>query len=335
MDLLIIGGTRFLGRHLVEAAQRRGYGVTLFNRGQSNPGLFPEVEQLRGDRAKDLALLAGRRWDAVIDTCGYRPGDVRASARALAGAVGHYSFISTISVYEDLSAPDVDEDSPVGWLSGGETVEEVTAEVYGPLKVRCEQAVQEVFPGRALILRPGLIVGPHDSSLRFAYWPLRISRGGEVLAPGPPERRVQLIDARDLAEWNLDLIEDMRAGVFNVTGPDRPVAMAALLDLCRQVGGGEATLTWVDEAFLVEQGVGPYVEMPLWIPGQDDTVRIDRALQLGLPLRPLEETVADTLAWSLTLPPDAPRRAGLAPEREAELLALWREQPSPRGARPG
>lgn len=326
MDVLIIGGTRFLGRHLVQAALQRGYHVTLFNRGQTNPELFPEVEKLRGDRAVDLSALAGRRWDAVIDTCGYRPRDVRASARALADAAGHYSFISTISVYEDLSPPDVDEDSPLGWLSGGETVEEVTAEVYGPLKARCEEAVQEALPGRALILRPGLIVGPHDPSFRFTYWPQRAAQGGEVLAPGPPGRMVQFIDVRDLAEWNLDLIEDMRTGVFNVTGPAQPVSMGVILDLCREAGDSEATYTWVDEGFLVDEGVGPYVELPLWIPGQDDRVRIDRALNLGLNLRPIAETIRDTLAWSHTLPPDAPRRAGLAPDREAELLALWRSR---------
>ncbi len=206
MKLLVLGGTVFLGRHLVEAATARGHSVTLFNRGQHNPELYPEVEKLRGDRDSDLSALQGRRWDAVIDTCGYLPRAVRASAELLADAVDHYTFISSISVYADFHTPAMDESAPVGTLAD-ETVEEVTGETYGPLKALCEQAAERALPGRVLNIRPGLIVGPHDPTDRFTYWPVRVARGGEVLAPGRPHVPVQVIDGRDLAEWTVRMVE--------------------------------------------------------------------------------------------------------------------------------
>ena len=199
MKLLILGGTVFLGRHLVEAAQARGHQLTLFNRGQHNPELFAGVEKLRGDRSGDLSALRGRRWDAVIDTCGYIPRIVRASAELLADAVDHYTFVSSLSVYADTSRPGIDESAPVGQLAD-ETVEDITGETYGPLKALCEQAAGRALPGRVLTVRPGLIVGPHDPTDRFTYWPVRVARGGALLAPGRPERRVAFVDVRDLAE---------------------------------------------------------------------------------------------------------------------------------------
>jgi 2'-hydroxyisoflavone reductase len=333
MNLLILGGTVFLGRHLVEAALVAGHRVTLFNRGQHNPDLFPQVEKLRGDRDGGLDALAGRRWDAVIDTCGYVPRLVRASAGLLAGNVDHYTFISSISVYRDLDQAPVDESSPVGVLADA-SVEEITGETYGPLKALCEQAAEAAMPGRVLHVRPGLIVGPHDPTDRFTYWPWRVAQGGDVLAPGRPERRVELIDGRDLAHWILRAVEARRTGVYNATGPAHELTMGDLLQTCRQATGGHATLTWVDEAFLLANGVAPWSELPLWLPEADNGVMaVDcrRAIAAGLAFRPLAETVQDTLAWLQVDKAPAEDglskielRAGMARAREAELLAAWR-----------
>ncbi len=328
MDLLILGGTLFLGRWLVEAARARGHRVTLFNRGRHNPELFPDVEKLRGDRAQDLSALDGRRWDAVIDTCGYAPSVVRASADRLAPRVDRYVFVSTISVYRDWSTPGVDEGGPLAELPEG-AGEAVTGETYGPLKALCEQALEAALPGRALVVRPGLIVGPHDPSGRFTYWPVRAARGGEVLAPGRPEAQVQFIDARDLAEWTVRLVEQGGAGRFNATGPERPLEMGAVLEACAREAGAEPSWTWVDDAFLVEQGVQPYTELPLWIPAGPETAGLNlvdcsRALAAGLTFRPLQATVRDTLEWARAAPEPLPPGAGLAPDRERELLDAWR-----------
>jgi len=329
MRLLVLGGTVFLGRHLVAEALERGYQVTLFHRGQHNPELFPAAERIRGDRTLDLSALRGREFDAVVDTCGYVPRHVAAAAQLLADSVGHYTFISTCSVYA-APQPGADEDAPVGVLTDP-TQEQVTGETYGPLKFLCEQAAFQAMPGRVLVLRPGLIVGPHDPSDRFTYWVHRIAQGDEVLAPGRPERPVQLIDARDLAAWILDLIEGRVTGSFNATGPNYPLTMQAVLHTCRSVSGSDAAFTWVPEAFLLAHGVVPWSELPLWIPEGGPALlelSIGKALAAGLRCRPLGATVGDTLAWDRTLPPDAPRHAGLAGEREAELLALWHGQES-------
>lgn len=334
MQLLILGGTLFLGRHLVDAALARGHQVTLFHRGRTNPDLFPQLEHLLGDRTTDLSPLAGRRWDAVIDTCGYHPPVVRQSAQALADAVDHYTFISSISVYPEFTTPGIDETFPVATLPAGidETVKEITGETYGPLKALCEAAVSATLPGRDLNIRPGLIVGPFDRSDRFPYWPTRIARGGEVLAPGRPGRLVQIIDVRDLAEWTVTMVEGRRTGTYNATGPTQPLTMQAVLDTCLVVAGqaspaptAPAELTWVDDDFLVEQGVGAYSDMPLWIPHEDDTVSIALALNAGLTFRPLADTVRDTLAWDATRPSDEARRAGMGAEREGEVLGAWHE----------
>jgi nucleoside-diphosphate-sugar epimerase len=331
MKLLILGGTVFLGRHLVEAALARGHAVTLFNRGQHNADLYPEVEKLRGDREGDLAALHGRAWDAAIDTCGYVPRVVRASAELLADAVSHYTFISSISVYAGFKELGIDENAAVGVLADP-TVEEVTGESYGPLKALCEQAAEQAMPGRVLNIRPGLIVGPHDPTDRFTYWPVRVARGGEVLAPGRPERHVQVIDVRDLAEWTVRMVEGRQTGVYNATGPEYSLTMGQLLDVCRAVSGSDARFSWVGEDFLAEKEVGPWMEVPLWIPESDpdaagfSDVDCGKAIAAGLSFRDLAETVRATLAWDATRPPDVERRAGLKAEREAELLRGWHER---------
>jgi 2'-hydroxyisoflavone reductase len=325
MKLLIIGGTRFLGRALVDEALALGHDITLFNRGRSNPDLYPDVEQIRGDRDGGLDALAGRRWEAVIDTCGYFPRAVRESAGFLSGMVSHYTLISTMSVYAEPIPAGLEESHPLATMAD-ETVEEITAESYGPLKALCERAATEAMAGRALQVRAGLIVGPHDLSDRFTYWPARVARGGEVLAPGGPDYGVQFIDVRDLARWTLSATEKRLTGPYNVTGPRRPLPLGQLLDTCREISGSDARLTWVDEAFLVAHEVAPYAEMPLWVPaeyGGFNAFNIDKALAAGLAFRPAAETVSDTLAWAATRPADYQWRAGLPAEREKELLDEW------------
>jgi 2'-hydroxyisoflavone reductase len=315
--LLLLGGPRFLGRALADVALERGHDLTLFNRGRTNPDLYPEVERITGDRTGGLSALTDRTWDAVIDTCGFLPDVVRASAEALS-ASGLYCFVSSISVYADFGSP-VDESSPVAEL-GDLPRDEMTNESYGALKALCEDAVRDVFGDRALLVRPGLIVGPYDPTGRFTYWPHRVARGGEVLAPGPPGDPTQFVDVRDLGEWMVSLCESRIAGTFNATNEGTP--WSELLETCRRVTSGDATITWVDDAFLVEQGVGEWMELPLWVTGPEsayfDRVDVSRAVHAGLRFRPLEETVLGAL--ELAAPTDA---AGLSPDREAALLAAW------------
>lgn len=339
LKLLILGGTVYLGRHAVSAALERGHEVTLFHRGRSNPDLFPEAERLIGDRAADLGRLAGRRWDAVIDTSGYLPSVVRASGAALAGTVGHYLFVSTISVYADTEAAAIDESSPVSTLGPGQA-EVLTGETYGALKAGCERALAEVVPATLQVVRAGLILGPHDTTDRSAYWPRRFARGGEVLAPGSGDRPVQFVDVRDLAEWMVRSCESRTTGTFNATGPERTLTMREFLEACRSAAGTQAETTWVDEAFLLERGIKPYSELPLWVPEQHrayGSVNVARAIAAGLRFRPAAETARDALAWERTLPPGPrPPRAGisippgLAPGREAELLEEWKARAAAR-----
>ncbi|MBI5667087.1 MAG: NAD-dependent epimerase/dehydratase family protein [Chloroflexi bacterium] len=332
MKLLILGGTRFLGRHLVEAAQARGHVITLFNRGLSNPNLYPDVEHLRGDRDGDLSALEGRRWDAVIDPSGYVPRIVRASAQLLADAVEHYTFISSISVYPDATIHNLDETAEVARLDD-ETTEDVAA-AYGGLKALCEQAAEAALPGRVLNVRAGLIVGPHDPTDRFTYWPVRVALGGDVLAPGMPERQVQFIDARDLADWIIHMIETLRPGTYNATGPADRLTMGDTLEACRATTGSNATFTWVSDDFLLENEVTPFTEMPLWVPEAYNgllSVNIEKALAAGLAFRPLADTIRDTLAWNATRDEEFSNkglrlRGGMMLEREAELLAKWRKR---------
>lgn len=334
MRILILGGTVFLGRHLVEAALAQGHEITLFTRGISNPELFPEVERLHGDRMdgdEGLALLRKRQWDVVIDTSGYIPRIVRASAQALANSVGLYAFVSTISVYASTSQPGQDESAAVGILADP-SVEEVTGETYGPLKALCEQAVETATPGHALIIRPGLIVGPHDPTDRFTYWPHRAARGGEIAAPGDPSTPVQFIDARDLAAWILRMVERGETGVYNATGPNDPITMGGVLDTCRVVSGADARITWIEDQFLLDAGIAPWTEMPLWIPSSDpdapgfSAIDCRRAQAAGLTTRPLADTAQATLEWAATRPADHHWRAGITSAHEAEVLASWRQR---------
>jgi 2'-hydroxyisoflavone reductase len=328
MRLLVLGGTIFLGRHVVEAALRRGHEVTLFNRGRHGPDLFPASEKLRGDRDGDLAPLRGRRWDAVIDTSGHTPQAVRASAELLAAAVEHYTFVSTLAVYADFPrAPGLDESARIVTLAASPPAA-VSPETIGPLKVLCERALEPAVGDRALVVRAGLLVGPHDPTDRFTYWPHRVARGGEVLAPGVPEQAVQIIDARDLADWILAAAESGRVGVYNATGPAEPLAMQQLLATCEAEGGRDARFTWVDDAFLLSAGVKPRMELPLWMPGARGAGAVDcrRAIAEGLAFRPLAATVRDTLAWDSSRPAATPRRAGITREREQQLLDAWRRR---------
>jgi 2'-hydroxyisoflavone reductase len=323
LRLLVLGGTKFLGRAAVEEALVRGHEVTLFNRGQTNPELFPEAEKLRGDRDGDLAALGGREWDAVIDPSGYVPRVVRASASVLAGSVGHYVFVSSGSVYAEPYAAGYDESAPTVELEDPAS-EEVLRD-YGALKAACEDVVREVFPESHTNVRAGLIVGPHDGSGRFTYWPLRGSLGGDVLAPAPPEQPTQFIDVRDLGAWMVDACERSENGTFNASG--EPVALVSVLEAC-----GVSDPVWVDEAFLLEEGVGPWMELPLWVPREVSPflqMSVAKAVAAGLSFRPVEETARDTLAWACEtgaeLVTETPYgTAGLDPAREAELLEVWR-----------
>jgi 2'-hydroxyisoflavone reductase len=331
MRLLVLGGTKFLGRAVVESALDRGHEVTLFNRGRTNPELFPDVERLVGDRDGDLGALAGRVWDAVIDPSGYLPRHVRASAELLRGSARHYVFVSSISVYDLPSAPWIDESARVVPLV--EEAAGVTGENYGGLKVGCEAVVREVFPGAFANVRAGLIVGPHDPTGRFTYWPVRVARGGDVLAPGNPGRVVQIVDVRDLGAWLVQVAVDRIVGDFNATGPEPSLTMGRLLETCRVVADSDAAFVWVTDQFLLEQGVGPWMELPLWLEPEDAALLqldVSRAIAAGLRFRPLDDTVADTLAWVAAggTPGElasglAIGEAGLAPDREAALLEAW------------
>jgi 2'-hydroxyisoflavone reductase len=319
MHILILGGTQFLGRHAVDVALARGHLVTLFNRGQTRPDLFPDVEKLRGDRDGDLTALTGRDFDAVIDTSGRVPRLVAETLDAL-GAVGHYTFVSTISVYADLSIPPT-ESSPLAELK---EPTEVWEEAYGELKVLCENVVRELLPD-AFIPRPGLIVGPWDPTGRFTYWPTRLAAGGRVLAPLPADADTQVIDARDLAEWIVRAAEERLAGTYNAVGPI--TTREHVLETCRSVAGTDAELVWVDPGFLHEQGVAEWMELPLWL--YDEQYRgmlsVDPApaFAAGLLTRPLAETVRDTLAWALSDEAPSGFPAGLDREKEQAVLDGW------------
>ena len=329
MKILILGGTKFLGRHLVDAALAAGHEVTLFNRGKTDPTLFSNIETILGDREQDIEKLSGREWEAVIDVAGYLPRIVRLSAEVLEPNVSRYVFISTISVYADFKKAGIDESYPVGELAD-ETVEEITGETYGPLKVLCERAVQDIYGERALIVRPGLIVGPHDPTDRFTYWPVRVARGGDVLAPQSPDAATQIIDVRDLAEFIIKLTEENASGVYNATGPDYELTMGKLLDVSKQVSNSNANFSWASVEFLKQNKIEPWSDMPAWIPEDEEgvgfaKVDISKAMQAGLTFRSLEETVRDTLEWATTRPMDHEWRAGLTAEREAEALAKLKE----------
>jgi 2'-hydroxyisoflavone reductase len=319
LRFLFLGGTAFVGRAAVEAALARGHEVTLFTRGETNPDLFPKAEKARGDRSSDP--LPRGEWDAVIDTSGYVPGVVRRSAEHLKDSVDRYLFVSSISVYRDFAAGPT-EDSPreeLGDLSEDTLLEDYSN--YGALKALSEDVVVDVYGERALIVRPGLVVGPHDPTGRFTYWPHRVARGGALVVPAPPEEQVQFVDARDLGVWFIELCERGESAAFNAVQPG--VSWAELVESCLRVTGATAEPIWIAEEFLLEQGVGEWMELPMWIGSRDakglHRADVSRALSAGLTFTPLDETVRGTLDLAETS-----GAAGLRPERERELIEAWR-----------
>jgi 2'-hydroxyisoflavone reductase len=342
LRILILGGTGFTGPFQVRYALSRGHQVTVFNRGKTHPGELPkEAEQLIGDRNGQLDALKGRKWDVVIDNPTTLPVWVRDAAQILKGNVDRYVFISTISVYSDNSKPGMDETGPLAKYEGADPMKETSATLrasnfglYGPLKVMSEMEAEKWFPGKTLIIRPGLIVGPGDESDRFTYWPVRIERGGEILAPGNPTDPVQFIDARDLAEWTIRMVEQGTVGTFNATGPKQKLTMGGMLDGIKAVANPQARFTWVDAKFLEEQKVRPWGDMPVWVPPVGESagfaeVSIKRALDKGLTFRPLSDTTRATLDWfkKQSAERQAKLRAGIKPEREKEVLAAWHARP--------
>jgi 2'-hydroxyisoflavone reductase len=330
--ILVLGGTNFIGPHIVTTALARGHTVTLFNRGKTHTELFPNVEKLRGDRDGQLDALKGRTWDAVVDTSGFVPRIVKMSAELLAPSVKQYIFVSTISVYKQPGTPGMNEDAPLETTSEPES--EDIPKYYGALKALCEQAAEKAMPGRVTTVRPGLIVGPGDPTGRFTHWPSRCADGGEVLAPGDGSTPTQWIDGRDLGDWIVHLIEQGTFGTFNALGPEKKITMREVLDACNAAGGNKAKLTWVDWKFLEQQEVGPWSDMPMWIPTEEDpgfgTMSNARGVKAGLTFRPILDTAKDTLAWLAELPADTPAdkrtrmiSTGIARDKEARVLAAW------------
>lgn len=330
--MLVLGGTRFLGPPVVQAGLDAGYTVTLCNRGKSDPDRFKDLELLEVDRdVGDLTPLRGRKWDLVVDTSGYAPLHVQATGEALRDQVGHYVFVSTVSVYPDQSAAVVDETTATSsatpeQIAAAKTIREASAN-YGPMKAECERAIERAMPGRVTIVRPGLIVGPEDSSDRFTYWPARIARGGEVLAPDDPDAEVQFVDVRDLGVFCFELGAQRKTGVFHGVGFRGRLSFGELLGGCKCTLNTDCTSTWVDEDFLRANKVRPYRDLPLWLPrGQRGHFSTEKAIAAGLRFRPVAETIRDTEAWQRTRPVDHAWRAGLAADRERELLAAWRKR---------
>src|SRR5438552_3215215 len=337
LRILILGGTGFTGPYQVRYALSRGHKVTTFNRGKTHAGELPnEVEQLIGDRNGKLDALKGRQWDVVIDNPTTLPAWVRDAAQILKGNVERYVFISTISVYgEPKTGPD--ETAPTEKYEGAdpykETLEAMKTggyKTYGPLKALSEKEAEKWFLGKTLIIRPGLIVGPRDETDRFTYWPVRIDRGGEVLAPGSTDDPVQFIDPRGLAEWTIRMAENRETGIYNATGSAKPLGIGGMLDGIKAALKSNATFTWVAEDFLTQQKVEPWSDMPVWTGKESGLARakIDRALSKGLTFRPLAETARDTLAWFKSLPQDRQSKlhAGLTSERETEVLSAWHKR---------
>jgi len=327
--LLILGGTGFIGPHLTLEAQRRGWRVTHFNRGKTAAQGMRGVESLVGDRKGQLDALRGRKWDVVIDDTGYIPKYVKMSAELLAPNVGYCLFISSVSVYASFAKPN-DEQAATGALENTD-IEEVTDTTYGPMKALCEQYSRAAFEGRISIVRPGYIVGPLDRSDRFTYWPVRASKGGEMLAPGTPHDPIQVIDVRDLARWMMSLVESRRSGCFNAVSPPGAFTMGALISASRGQSPHAATrVSWVPEEFLAAHWKAEELDLPPWSPLTGDSAAasltpVKPALESGLRCRPLGATVRDTLAWFQSLPPErqAKLRAGLDPVKEKETLRLW------------
>ncbi len=335
LRILILGGTRFIGLHMTALALERGHQLTFFNRGKTHTDRYPEIERIKGDRNGELDGLKGREWDAVIDNSGYVPRHVKLSAELLAPQVKQYVFTSSISVYPDFSSPR-DESSPVGKLPD-ETIEKVDGETYGPLKALCEQAAQRAMPGRTCVIRPGLIVGPDDNTDRFTYWPARAARGGEFIAPGSPQDPFQVIDARDLAAFVINAVENGHNGVYNLVSNVNEFKFGELTDACIAAANKQAPpkdkprAVFLPAAFLEEQKVEPWSDMPVWLPAKGDEAAFAgtsnrAAVAKGLKITPLRKTVNDTLAWHLGRPAEEREKlkSGIAPDKEAAVLAAWK-----------
>jgi len=329
LKVLILGGTGFIGPHQVRYALSRGHEVTLFNRGRTNPGLFPHLETLIGDRDDNLEALRGREWDVVIDNSAILPRWVRQSTEVLSGAVGRYVFVSSTGVFYPYHTTEIPEDGPIGTIDDP-TTEKIDYQTYGALKALSEDVARSAFPDGHLVIRPTYIVGPGDRSDRFTYWTVRIDRGGEVLAPGDPNDATQYIDVRDLTQFMIQLVEQDVSGTFNVVGQQGRLSIAELLYGIRAVTTSTVQFTWVDTEFLMAQGIQ---ELTFWEPPRDETLgmmRIDgsKAFRHGLHVRPLAETAKDTLDWFKLLPPErrARLRSGLTPERERELLTAYAQR---------
>lgn len=337
LRILILGGTGFVGPHQVRYALARGHKVTLFNRGRRSQEWPAEVEQLTGDRNEGaLDALKGREWDVCIDNPTSIPFWVRDVGKVLKGKVGQYVFVSTISVYAASTALDADETAPLATYAGKDVMKETQTtlradmSLYGPLKAACEAEARKWFGDGTTIVRPGLIVGPGDESDRFTYWPVRLAAGGDVVAPGDGSDPVQFIDARDLAEWMIRLVEAKATGIYNATGPDYTMRTDAMLYGIRATNTAGACLNWLPAEFLAEQEVAPWRDMPVWLPGSGETAgfarrNIRRALDKGLTFRPLATTAADTLTWFQQLPAERQAKlgAGLTREREVAVLKAW------------
>jgi 2'-hydroxyisoflavone reductase len=330
MRILIIGGTRFVGRHVVEQALDRGHDVTVFHRGRTGGGLFQArdgVQVLTGDRDSDLSALTGGEWDATVDTCAYVPGQVQELADALGERAGHYLIVSSVSAYRTPERAGYTEDAPLAELDDP-TVEDVTPETYGGLKVLCERAAVDRFGPGTAIVRPTYVVGPDDYTWRFPWWVARMARGGEVLAPGPADAPAQVIDVRDMAAWMVGLLEQKESGPFHAASPAPPFSWGQLLEAIRDAVAPPGTaLTWVEDEFLLGEGLDDG-SLPLWSGGDPDVLMMAadpaRAFGTGLQPRPLADTVRDTWAW--TQQTEQPASPGITPEREAALLAAWRER---------
>ncbi|HDR7256233.1 TPA: SDR family oxidoreductase [Bacillus pacificus] len=339
MKILILGGTRFLGRAFVEEALNRGHEVTLFNRG-TNKEIFPEVEQLIGDRNGDVSSLENRKWDVVVDTCGFSPHHIRNVGEVLKDNIEHYIFISSLSVYKDWIPHHIKEDYI---LQPEPTAEQIKAvengeispyEHYGALKVLCEKEAEKYWPGRVLHVRAGLLSGMFDYTDRLPYWIQRIAKGGKVLVPGRKDRPVQIVDIKDVANWGLNMAENNKVGTFNVTGPNYELTMEELLNTCKKVPNSDATFVWVDESFMNEHKVQPWTEMPLWLPetfsleGEPKpwkggfSINIESAVKEGLTFRRLEDTIADVYVWMKGMD-EWELKAGISGKREKCLLEKW------------
>jgi 2'-hydroxyisoflavone reductase len=344
LKILVLGGTGLIGPPMVEYGLARGHEITLFNRGKTNSHLFPDLEKLKGDRNDDLSAIeaevkAGRRWDAVIDNTASIPRWVTASAGLLADSADYYLYTSSISAYADSSKPNADETEPVGQISAEDeakvlTKKDITGDNYGPLKARCEAEARKAFTDkRTCVVRPGLIVGPGDYSDRFTYWPVRIFKGGEVMAPGNPTDPVQFIDCRDLGEWYIRLVEDGILGTFNGIGPRSQMSVAGMLYGIRATVDNEISFTWVDADFLEKHEVQPWMHMTVWVPPIGEfagfsTSNIDRAIEAGLTFRPLADTAVATIDYwnSLDEERHGKIRAGCPPELEEKVLTAWHKR---------